>query len=56
MQLSHHNIQNNNLTFNFIQDGLLAGLVTDTKGKKAPSIKSVTHILQWWNLAQFYIT
>ena len=24
--------------------------------KKAPSLKSVTHILQWWNLAQLYLT
>ena len=24
--------------------------------KKAPSLKSVTHILQWWNLTQLYLT
>ena len=24
--------------------------------KKAPFLKSVTHILQWWNLAQLYLT
>ena len=22
----------------------------------SPSLKSVTHILQWWNLAQLYLT
>ena len=25
------------------------------RAKKAPSLKSVTHILQWWNLAQIYL-
>ena len=25
-------------------------------GKKAPSLKSATHILHWWNLAQLYLT
>ena len=24
--------------------------------KRPPSIKSVTHILQWWNVAQLYLT
>ena len=24
--------------------------------KMAPSLKSVTHILQWWNMAQLYLT
>ena len=24
-------------------------------GQNAPSLKSVTHILQWWNLAQLYL-
>ena len=35
------------------------GLLTDGKGsgQKGPSsLKSVAHILQWWNLAQLYIT
>ena len=47
MQLSHQDIQNKNLTFNFIQDGILVGLLMDGRGKKIPSLKSVTHILQW---------
>ena len=25
-------------------------------GKKPPFLKSITHILQWWNLAQLYLT
>ena len=24
--------------------------------KRPPSLKSVTHIIQWWNLAQLYLT
>ena len=36
MQLSHHDIQNKNLTFNSIQDWLFGGLFTDSKEKKAP--------------------
>ena len=38
---------------NPIQDGIFSGLLTDGK---PPSLKSVTHILQWWNLAQLYLT
>ena len=33
-----------------------AGLLMDGGGKRSPSLKSVTHILQWWNLAQLYLT
>ena len=36
--------------FNPIQDGLFRG-----PKKLHPSVKSVTHILQWWNLAQIYL-
>ena len=43
MQLSHQDIQNKNLTFNFIQDGILVGLLMDGRGKKIPSLK-LSHI------------
>ena len=36
MQLIHHDIQNKNLAFNSIQDGLFGGLLTDRRGKKPP--------------------
>ena len=43
--------------FNPIQDGLFRGCSRMGGGKKAPtSLKSVTHMLQWWNLAQLYLT
>ena len=32
------------------------GLLTDRGAKKPLSLKSVRHILQWWNLAKFYLT
>ena len=32
------------------------GLLTDRGAKKPLSLKSVRHILQWWNLAQLYLT
>ena len=33
------------------------GILTDVEGgKKGPSLKSVTHILEWWNLADLYLT
>ena len=43
--------------FNPIQDGLFwgcSGMVGGQNG--SPSLKSVTHILQWWNLAKLYLT
>ena len=43
MQLSHSDIQNKNLTFNSIQDGLLAGLLTDGRGKKVSPIPKICH-------------
>ena len=43
MQLSHHNIQNKNLNFNSIQDGLLAWLLTDGSGKKAFPLSKICH-------------
>ena len=33
-----------------------SGLLVDGVVEKAPSIKSVTHILQWWNLAELYLS
>ena len=34
-----------------------SGLLADGSGQKIPvSLKSVTHILQWWKLAQSYLT
>ena len=34
-----------------------SGLLTDGGDQKGlPSLKSVPHILQWWNLAQLYLT
>ena len=41
--------------FNPIQDGPFRGC-SWMGDKKDPSLKSVTHILQWWNLAQLYLT
>ena len=43
---------------NPIQDGFFRCCLRmgGGRGKKAPSRKSVTHILQWWNLAQLYLT
>ena len=40
-------------TFNPIQDGLFRGC---SRMEGAPSLKSVKHILQWWNLAQLCFT
>ena len=42
---------------NPIQDGLFRGCLRVGGGKKPPSsLKTVTHILQWWKLAQLYLT
>ena len=46
MQVSHHNIQNKNFTFNFIQDGLFGGCSRIGWAKKPASLNSVTYILQ----------
>ena len=47
-------------TVNPIQDGLFRGWSRmwgcGGGAKRPPSLKSATHILQWWNLAQFYLT
>ena len=48
-------------SLNPIQDGLFTGYSRMGEGggvgKKVPLfLKSVTHILQWWNLAQLYFT
>ena len=44
--------------FNPIQDGLFRGCSRMGRGSKKapPSLKFITHILQWWNLAQLYLT
>ena len=44
--------------FNPIQDGLFRGCsqMGEVGQKGPPSLKSVTHILQWWNLAELYLT
>ena len=34
----------------------LFGLLTDQGAKMPTSIKSVTHILKWWNVARLYLT
>ena len=45
------------LLFNPIQDGLFRGCSRMGGSQKGPtSLKSVTHIPQWWNLAQLYLT
>ena len=47
------------LDLNPIQDGLFRGCLRmgEEGGAKRPlSLKSVTHILQWWNLVQLYLT
>ena len=41
--------------FNPIQDGFFGGCSRMRRAKKAPSLKSITHILQWWNLTQLYL-
>ena len=43
---------------NPIQDGLFQGCSQIGEGGAfwPPSLKSATHILQWWNLAQLYLT
>ena len=46
MQLSHHDIQNKNLTFNFIQDELFGGCSQIEGAKKPHSLNSVAHNLQ----------
>ena len=47
------------VSFNPIRDGLLRA-AHDRGGiwgaKRSPFLKFVTHILQWWNLAQLYLT
>ena len=44
-------------TVNPIQDGLFRGCSRIGEGAFwPPSLKSATHILQWWNLAQSYLT
>ena len=43
--------------FNPIQDGLFRRCSRMGEGaKRTHSLKSVTHTLQWWNLARFYLT
>ena len=42
--------------FNAIYDGLFRGCSRMGEQKGPPSLKSATHILQWWNLAQLYLT
>ena len=44
--------------FNPIQDGLFPSCSRMEGGgqKGLPSIKSATHILKWWNLAQLYLS
>ena len=41
---------------NPIQDGHFWCCSRMVGGKKAPSLKSVAHTLQWWSLAQLYLT
>ena len=43
--------------FNPIQDELFRGCSRMAGGQKGPpSLRSVTHIRQWWKLAQLYLT
>ena len=43
--------------FNPIQDELFRGCSRMAGGQKGPpSLRSVTHILRWWKLAQLYLT
>ena len=41
---------------NPIQDGYFRGCSRMGEQKGPTSLKSVTHILQWWNQAQLYLT
>ena len=41
---------------NPIQDEHFRGCSRMEGAKSPPSLKSLTHILQWWNLAQLYLT
>ena len=44
-------------SINPIQDGLFWGCSRMEEPKRPiPTLKFVTHILQWWNLAQLYLT
>ena len=47
-----------NATFNPTQDGHFQGCSQIGRGvaKRPLSLKSVTHILEWWNLAQLHLT
>ena len=55
----HKNLAQNEMNkgrFNPIQYGLFWGCSRMGESQKGlPSLKSVTHILQWWNLAQIYL-
>ena len=42
--------------FNPIQDELLRGCSRMGRGERPSSLKSATHTLQWWNLAQLHLT
>ena len=42
--------------FNSIQNVSFWGWSRMGGGKKTPSLKSVTYIIKWWSLAQFYLT
>ena len=45
------------LLYNRIHDGPFRGCSPMGAGaKRSPSLKSLTHILNWWNLAQLYLT
>ena len=45
------------MNINAIQDGLFWGCSRMGVTKEdTPSLKSITHILQWWNLVQLYLT
>ena len=39
-----------------IQDGLFRCCSRTGEAKRPPSLKSVTRILQWWNLVHLYLT
>ena len=51
-------VQEQGCDLNPIQDGHIWGCSRMGGGgvKRPPSLKSITHILQWWNLAQLYPT
>ena len=55
-QKNRVNNTTSNSLINFFSGWVFSWPLTDRGAKMPTSIKSVTHILQWWNLAHLYLT